>query len=217
MSPTCVPVGTIQSLLEQVHTYTGMPWWASLAVTTALLRTILTFPLMVYSTNNKAKLEQLQPEVRNLSRELMAEVAAAQVQYGWSSHTAKSHYRTNVRNTSLIQLCIYQLVSNLLRVTFCWLLFITIWQLIGYIGNGVNFAHVCNRRANSNTATVLCKAVTSKLVFHNVDGRSWVLEILGSVLGHWSVLSVESLPPCDNVWAMMTFCLQDKRGNSCLL
>jgi len=96
LSPRCAPIGAVQSLLELVHTYTGMPWWASLAVTTAALRTVLTLPLMSYSMDNAAKLERLQPEIANISKELMAEVVAAQQQYRWESNIAKYHFRKNV-------------------------------------------------------------------------------------------------------------------------
>ena len=97
LSSNFPPIGAVQSLLELVHTYTGLPWWASLAITTAVLRTVLTLPLMAYSMNNKAKLERLQPEIGNLSKELMAEVTAAQQLYGWNSLMAKYHYRKDVR------------------------------------------------------------------------------------------------------------------------
>jgi len=48
--------------------------------------------------NNRAKLEWLQPEIENLSKELKTEVMAAQQLYGWNSITAMSYFRTNVRD-----------------------------------------------------------------------------------------------------------------------
>jgi len=96
LSPSCPPIGAIQSLLELVHSHTGLPWWASLALTTAALRTVLTFPLMVYSMNNVSKLERLQPEIKNLSKELDAEVALAKAKFEWSDSSARHHFRINV-------------------------------------------------------------------------------------------------------------------------
>ena len=107
LSPSCAPIGAVQSMLEQVHTNTGLPWWASLALTTAALRTALTFPLMAYSMNNRAKLERLQPELGKLSKELLTEVAAAQELYGWNSNVAKYHFRKNVSMESLQWLPVY--------------------------------------------------------------------------------------------------------------
>ena len=57
---------------------------------------------MAYSMNNKAKLERLQPEMVNISKELMTEVAAAQEMYGWDSNIAKSQFRINVRNVLIL-------------------------------------------------------------------------------------------------------------------
>jgi len=81
-----------------------MPWWASLAVTTAALRTVLTLPLMVYSMNNTTKLERLQPEIKSLSKELSAEVALAKVKYEWNDNTAQRYFRKNVRNNRIDKL-----------------------------------------------------------------------------------------------------------------
>lgn len=99
LSPNCLPIGAVRSLLELVHSYTGMPWWASLAVTTATLRTVLTFPLMVYSMNNTTKLECLQSEIKNLSKELSVEVALAKAKYQWNDNTAQCYFRINVWNS----------------------------------------------------------------------------------------------------------------------
>lgn len=97
LSPSCAPIGAVKSLLELVHASTGLPWWASLAITTAALRTVLTFPLMVYSMNNRAKLERLQPEIKSISKDMAAEVAAAQQMYEWDSNTAKNQYEINMK------------------------------------------------------------------------------------------------------------------------
>jgi len=98
LSPSSPPIGAAQSLLEFVHTQTGLPWWASLALTTAALRTVLTLPLMVSSVNNRAKVERLQPEIANISKQLATEVMAAQKKYEWDSDMAKAQFTVNVRN-----------------------------------------------------------------------------------------------------------------------
>lgn len=56
---------------------------------------------MAYSINNKAKLEQLQPEIKTLSKDLAEEVAVAQRLYEWDSNIAKTQYRVNVSNCNI--------------------------------------------------------------------------------------------------------------------
>lgn len=41
-------VATTQSLLEAVHSQTGLPWWATIALTTISLRLVITLPLAAY-------------------------------------------------------------------------------------------------------------------------------------------------------------------------
>jgi len=66
---------------------------------------------MAYSMNNKAKLERLQPEMVNISKELTAEVAAAQEMYGWDSNIAKSQFRINVRNVLIVTVLVFNISS----------------------------------------------------------------------------------------------------------
>ena len=134
LSPSCPPIGAIQSLLELVHSHTGLPWWASLAVTTAALRTVLTFPLMVYSMNNVSKLERLQPEIKNLSKELDAEVALAKAKFEWSDSIARHHFRINV-----CQIYWQCSVCNKL-FTFKW--FVSLFFSAGWRENGNGYMHV---------------------------------------------------------------------------
>lgn len=97
LSPSCAPIGAAQSLLETVHLYTGLPWWATIAATTVFLRTVLTVPLMAYSFNNSAKLQLLMPKIKELQEELKTEVAVAMKMKGWSQEYAMGEFRRNVR------------------------------------------------------------------------------------------------------------------------
>ena len=49
-------------LLAYVHELTGVPWWASIVVTTVLFRTIM-FPLMIMQLKNTHGLTQARPEI----------------------------------------------------------------------------------------------------------------------------------------------------------
>ena len=49
-SPEFPPVGYAQELLELTHSSTGLPWWATIAVTTFALRSVITLPLFIYSS-----------------------------------------------------------------------------------------------------------------------------------------------------------------------
>lgn len=96
LSPDFPPIGLAQNLLETIHTSVGLPWWATIAMATFVLRTVITLPLMVYSSRNVAKVEKLQPEIKALAEELGAEIKHAQLQNKWSSQIAKYHFKWNV-------------------------------------------------------------------------------------------------------------------------
>jgi len=45
---------------------------------------------------NKARIELLQPEIKQLAGELRAEVAFAQAKYQWNAAHARVHFKINV-------------------------------------------------------------------------------------------------------------------------
>lgn len=59
------PVGLIQSSLEWIHVQVGLPWWASIIVSTIVLRSLL-FPLGVKMQINAAKLNNIRPQTEEI-------------------------------------------------------------------------------------------------------------------------------------------------------
>ncbi|XP_070187347.1 cytochrome c oxidase assembly protein COX18, mitochondrial-like [Littorina saxatilis] len=96
-SPDVAPIGYAQKVLESIHSTTGLPWWASIAVSTMLLRGIVTLPLAIYSMRIMAKVELLQPEIGKLSQELRREVAVAVKKFAWDTKYARFKYNSTMR------------------------------------------------------------------------------------------------------------------------
>ena len=59
------PVGLIQSSLEWLHVQVGLPWWASIIISTIFLRSLL-FPLGVKMQINAAKLNNIRPQTEEI-------------------------------------------------------------------------------------------------------------------------------------------------------
>ena len=100
-SPDFPPIGFAQKVFEYVHDVTGLPWWASILFTTFTLRTVITLPLAVHAMKVIAKVEMLQPEIKDLSTELKKEVALAVKKFGWQQPRARKMYNATVRETKL--------------------------------------------------------------------------------------------------------------------
>lgn len=96
MSPDVWPIGAAQSLLEMVHTTTGLPWWATIALTTIGLRMIFTVPLSIYAQHNTARGQNLKPEIDKLAKELAKEVAMAIKLKGWDEKMAPKQFKMNM-------------------------------------------------------------------------------------------------------------------------
>lgn len=63
------PVGALETVLEAVHISTGLPWWATIATTTVLIRTAL-LPFIVKLQGNTARLHNVKPQLDRLTQNM---------------------------------------------------------------------------------------------------------------------------------------------------
>ncbi|KAF9187551.1 Mitochondrial inner membrane protein oxa1l [Haplosporangium sp. Z 767] len=63
------PVGGLETILEAVHISTGLPWWATIAVTTVMIRTAL-LPFIVKLQGNTARLHNVKPQLERLTENM---------------------------------------------------------------------------------------------------------------------------------------------------
>ncbi|KAM0881243.1 hypothetical protein ACQ4PT_033064 [Festuca glaucescens] len=63
------PVAALQYVIDAVHSFTGLNWWASIAVTTILIRTA-TIPLLVNQLKSTMKLNAMRPEIEAINMEM---------------------------------------------------------------------------------------------------------------------------------------------------
>ncbi|XP_007523608.1 cytochrome c oxidase assembly protein COX18, mitochondrial isoform X2 [Erinaceus europaeus] len=91
------PVWGAEEALLCAHAASGLPWWGSIVLTTALLRGAVTLPLAAYQHYILAKVENLQPEIKNIARNLNQEVTVRANQLGWSKRVARLTYLKNMK------------------------------------------------------------------------------------------------------------------------
>ncbi|XP_014643440.1 PREDICTED: mitochondrial inner membrane protein COX18 isoform X2 [Ceratotherium simum simum] len=94
---TSAPVQGAEEVLLAAHTATGLPWWGTILLTTVALRGAVTLPLAAYQHYILAKVENLQPEIKNIAKCLNQEVAVRADQLGWSKRVARLTYLKNMR------------------------------------------------------------------------------------------------------------------------
>ena len=63
------PVGVVQYFLEVMHVGTGLPWWATIAATTVMVRLALS-PIVIRLQANAVKMNNLRPEVEPLMKKM---------------------------------------------------------------------------------------------------------------------------------------------------
>ncbi|XP_040987233.1 mitochondrial inner membrane protein OXA1-like isoform X3 [Juglans microcarpa x Juglans regia] len=64
-----LPVQALQYLIDAVHSFTGLNWWASIALTTLLIRGA-TLPLLINQLKATAKLTLLRPHLEELKQQM---------------------------------------------------------------------------------------------------------------------------------------------------
>lgn len=63
------PIGLLQNSLEFMHVSTGLPWWASIAITTVLIRGMMT-PVVIISQRNAAKMANIGPQMAEYNAQM---------------------------------------------------------------------------------------------------------------------------------------------------
>ncbi|XP_075853921.1 cytochrome c oxidase assembly protein COX18, mitochondrial isoform X6 [Microcebus murinus] len=91
------PVRGAEAVLLGTQAATGLPWWGSILLTTVAVRGAVTLPLAAYQHYILAKVENLQPEIKNIARHLNQEVAVRANQLGWSKRFARLTYLKSMR------------------------------------------------------------------------------------------------------------------------
>ncbi|CAL5433780.1 unnamed protein product [Camellia sinensis] len=63
------PVAALQYLIDNVHSFTGFEWWASIVVTTLLIRGA-TIPLLINQLKSTTKLSLFRPQLEEIKQEM---------------------------------------------------------------------------------------------------------------------------------------------------
>ncbi|KAI8337637.1 60Kd inner membrane protein-domain-containing protein [Chlamydoabsidia padenii] len=89
------PVGGLEAMLEAVHVTMGLPWWASIAAATVIVRTAL-LPLIIKLQRNNARLMNINPEVTRIMNNLKtAQAEGDAVATGKYSHEISDLFKKN--------------------------------------------------------------------------------------------------------------------------
>ncbi|XP_076239102.1 cytochrome c oxidase assembly protein COX18, mitochondrial [Calliopsis andreniformis] len=92
-----LPVECIMDVFRMMHSTVGLPWWATIVLTTVLLRTFIMLPLTIHQHQVIAKLENLKHEMKDVTKTLKLEMKMALLNTQWDSQYAARMYNDSVR------------------------------------------------------------------------------------------------------------------------
>ncbi|XP_017049615.1 cytochrome c oxidase assembly protein COX18, mitochondrial [Drosophila ficusphila] len=91
------PVAYMQDVLIKIHDYSGLPWWASIVLSTFLFRSVVTLPLTIYQHKITARIEKIALEMPAIVEELKKEAAMAKQKFKWSDQQTQIVYRRSIK------------------------------------------------------------------------------------------------------------------------
>ncbi|XP_037722834.1 cytochrome c oxidase assembly protein COX18, mitochondrial [Drosophila subpulchrella] len=91
------PVAYMQDVLIKIHDYSGLPWWASIVLSTFLFRSVVTLPLTIYQHKITARIEKIALEMPAIVEELKKEAAMAKQKFKWSDKQTQIVYRRSIK------------------------------------------------------------------------------------------------------------------------
>lgn len=91
------PVAYFQQGLVTFHDTTGLPWWATIVLSTILLRSCVTVPLTIYQNKIVARIELIAMEMPDIVKQLKVEAAQAKHLYKWTDKQTKIVFNRSVK------------------------------------------------------------------------------------------------------------------------
>ncbi|CAI8618174.1 unnamed protein product [Vicia faba] len=68
-----LPIQAVQYLIDAVHSYTGLNWWADIVLTTLLIR-IATIPILLYQLKDTSKLALFTLQMKERTKEMKKQI-----------------------------------------------------------------------------------------------------------------------------------------------
>lgn len=91
-----IPIAYLQQTLVYVHDSSGLPWWASIILSTILFRSLVTLPLIIYQYKIVARLQNLKFEMSAIVNELKKEATLAMKQLKLTEEQTRLLYNRSV-------------------------------------------------------------------------------------------------------------------------
>ncbi|XP_057446647.1 mitochondrial inner membrane protein OXA1-like [Lotus japonicus] len=66
---SCLPVQIAEYVIDAVHSYTGLNWWAAIVLTTLLIQSA-TVPVLIYLLKAASKLTMMRPHLQELMQQM---------------------------------------------------------------------------------------------------------------------------------------------------
>ncbi|CAG5130542.1 unnamed protein product [Candidula unifasciata] len=124
------PIYGAEKVIVYFHQITGLPWWFTIILTAFMLRVVVMIPFTVHSYRNMAKLQNLQPEVKEKAERLKLEVSMAMHQFGWDQKRARMEYNKNFKRI-LNELYIRDNCHPMKGIAAFWLQ-MSVWLSVSY-------------------------------------------------------------------------------------
>lgn len=98
VSTEYAPVRLAYNYLITVHEFTGLPWWATIILSTVMLRGLVTLPLYVVSQGTIARYKNVQKDLVEISNTLRAEVFHYSREKNLSNADREWLYKSQMKN-----------------------------------------------------------------------------------------------------------------------
>ncbi|XP_051160320.1 cytochrome c oxidase assembly protein COX18, mitochondrial-like [Leptopilina boulardi] len=129
-------VNYCQEYLQFLHNYTGLPWWATIVLSSVILKTIFYFPLSLQQRRCLIALDNVQQKF-NISMELIKEeIKISMKKFGWPMDFAKSRYQDMIK--VVWKHAMHEENTNPLKAFSC-----VVFQFTAWLGMSMAIGNVC--------------------------------------------------------------------------
>nr|XP_003705007.2 PREDICTED: mitochondrial inner membrane protein COX18 [Megachile rotundata] len=88
-----LPVEYLTQALKILQSETGLPWWATIILTTIMLRVFINLPLTIHDHQVRARIQNIQSELNETAKKLQMEARMGMATSGWTASYANAAVR----------------------------------------------------------------------------------------------------------------------------
>lgn len=193
------PADVLAKVLEAAHVYTGLPWWATIAIVTVSIRAMI-FPLYIKSSHTSGLMSQIKPQLSVLEQQVKDKPADMEIQQRAAQARAALFRSKGIK--------LRYLATPFIQIPFALAMFGALRRMSGHPVDGFStqgLGWFTDLSATDPYLGLQCITAAGFMVFMRLGGETGAQQLSPTMKKVFTVLPLVSIPFTMNLSAAVVW------------